>query len=67
METYSYLVDPELRDLQKQSHDSVHLSHKIDKLLPYLAPHVHHQEIGLWSTQRITEYLFPFLTPQHAS
>lgn len=67
IETYSYLVDPELRDLQKQNHDSVHLCHKINKLLPYLAPHVHHQNIGLWSTQRITEYLFPFLMPQYSS
>lgn len=59
---FSYIIDNELHELQKQVQDSSNIAYKIGKLIPYLAPHSHHEEIGLWSTQRITEYLFPYLT-----
>ena len=62
LKNFSYLIDNDLQELQKQVHTSVNTAHKVSKLMPYLAPHIHHQEIGLWSTQRIVEYLFPFLS-----
>ena len=62
LKNFSYLIDNDLQELQKQVHTFVNTAHKVGKLMPYLAPHIHHQEIGLWSTQRIVEYLFPFLS-----
>ncbi|WP_336950867.1 iron-containing redox enzyme family protein [Acinetobacter sp. AS167] len=62
LKTFSYSVNNELQDLQKQVNTSVNTAHKVSKLMQYLAPHMHHQEIGLWSTQRFVEFLFPFLS-----
>ena len=62
LKIFSYLADDQLQELQKQVHYSVNTAHNLSKLMPYLAPHIHHQEIGLWSTQRVVEYLFPFLS-----
>lgn len=59
--TFSYLANHELAELKKQMASSTNAGYKINKLLKYLAPHMHHQEIGLWSTQRIVEILFPSL------
>ena len=62
IKSFSYLVNSELKELQTQVRTSVNTAHNISKLIPYLAPHIHHLEIGLWSTERIVEYLFPFLS-----
>lgn len=35
---------------------------KIDLLIPYVAPHMHHQEVGLWATRQLCQLLFPFQT-----
>lgn len=35
---------------------------KIDLLIPYTAPHLHHQEVGLWATRQLAQLLFPFQT-----
>ena len=58
---FSYLSEKELLLLQQQIQISTNTGHKISKLMPYLAPHQHHQEIGLWATQKVVEYIFPFL------
>lgn len=62
LKSFSYLIENELQQLQIQVQGSINTAHKVSKLMPYLAPHMHHQEIGLWSTQKIVEYLFPFLS-----
>ena len=33
---------------------------KIDLLIPYVTPHMHHQEVGLWATRQLSQLLFPF-------
>lgn len=35
---------------------------KIDLLITYVAPHMHHQEVGLWATRQLCQLLFPFQT-----
>lgn len=35
---------------------------KIDLLIPYTTPHMHHTEIGLWATRQLSQLLFPFQT-----
>ena len=35
---------------------------KIDLLIPYTAPHMHHTEVGLWATRQLSQLLFPFQT-----
>ncbi|MCL6243410.1 MULTISPECIES: iron-containing redox enzyme family protein [Acinetobacter] len=62
--SFSYLANHEMAELKKQFDGSTNTGYKINKLLKYLAPHMHHQEIGLWSTQRIVECLFPSLARQ---
>lgn len=62
--SFSYLANHEMAELKKQFDGSTNTGYKINKLLKYLAPHMHHQEIGLWSTQRIVESLFPSLARQ---
>lgn len=62
LKSFRYLIDNELQELQKHVHQCVNTAHKVSKLIPYLAPHIHHQEIGLWSTKRFVEFLFPFLS-----
>ena len=29
-------------------------------LIPYVTPHMHHQEVGLWATRQLSQLLFPF-------
>ena len=62
MSSFSYIDNYELSELKKQLSSTTNTSYKLDKLVKYLAPHIHHQEIGLWSTQRVVECLFPNLT-----
>ena len=64
---FSYLADGELENIQQQMSESGNLAVKINKLLPYLAPHAHHKETGLWCTQRFVDYLFPFLGDKKTS
>ncbi|OTG62880.1 hypothetical protein B9T29_06570 [Acinetobacter sp. ANC 3903] len=61
---FSFLSDGELEDIQHQIYETGNLAMKINKLVPYLAPHAHHREIGLWCTQRFVDFLFPFLSTQ---
>ncbi|WP_159516807.1 iron-containing redox enzyme family protein [Acinetobacter sp. 18QD2AZ41W] len=35
---------------------------KIDLLIPYTSPHMHHTEVGLWATRQLGQLLFPFQT-----
>ena len=39
-----------------------HPLEQLQSLVPYLAPHRHHQDVGLWATQRYSQVLFPFHT-----
>ena len=64
---FSYLSDGELEDIQQQISETGNLAIKINKLLPYLAPHAHHTEVGLWCTQRFVDFLFPFLSDKKSS
>jgi len=64
---FSYLSDGELEEIQHQISATGNLAMKMNKLLPYLAPHAHHSEIGLWCTQRFVNFLFPFLSDKNSS
>lgn len=35
---------------------------KIELLGPYIAPHLHYKDVGLWATQQLSRLLFPFQT-----
>lgn len=35
---------------------------KLEILTPYVAPHCHYQQLGLWATQQVSKILFPFQT-----
>jgi hypothetical protein len=64
---FSYLSDGVLENLQHQISQTSNLGMKINKLLPYLAPHAHSSEIGLWCTQRFVDDLFPYLNHPNLS
>ncbi len=59
-----YFADSELECLQRRVDQAGNLAYKICKLIPFLAPGVHHKSIGLWSTQKCVEFLFPYLVQQ---
>ncbi|HDJ7843460.1 TPA: iron-containing redox enzyme family protein, partial [Acinetobacter baumannii] len=46
---------------QERVQQSSDLAIKICKLTPFLAPDSHHKSIGLWSTRKYVELLFPYL------
>ncbi|MFW1879108.1 iron-containing redox enzyme family protein, partial [Acinetobacter pittii] len=48
-----------LQERVQKSHD---LAIKICKLTPFLAPDTPHKSIGLWSTRKYVELLFPYLS-----
>ncbi|KHO15111.1 hypothetical protein NT90_12495 [Acinetobacter baumannii] len=58
---FSYISDGELDVLQQRVLQSSDLAIKICKLTPFLAPDSHHKSIGLWSTRKYVELLFPSL------
>jgi len=58
---FSYISDGELDALQERVLQSSDLTIKICKLTPFLAPDSHHKSIGLWSTRKYVELLFPYL------
>ncbi len=58
---FSYISDGELDALQERVLQSSDLAIKICKLTPFLAPDSHHKSIGLWSTRKYVELLFPYL------
>lgn len=58
---FSYISDGELDALQQRVLQSSDLAIKICKLIPFLAPDSHHKSIGLWSTRKYVELLFPYL------
>ena len=58
---FSYISDGELDALQERVHQSGDLAIKNCKLTPFLAPDSHHKSIGLWSTRKYVELLFPYL------
>lgn len=64
---FSYLSDGVLEDLQHQISQTSNLGMKINTLLPYLAPHAHSSDIGLWCTQRFVDDLFPYLSNRTAA
>ena len=57
---FSYISDGELDALQERVQQSNDLAIKICKP-PFLAPDSHHKSIGLWSTRKYVELLFPYL------
>lgn len=59
---FSYISDGELEKLQVRVNQTDNLALKLCKLTPFLAPDSHHKSIGLWSTQKYVELLFPYLT-----
>ena len=59
---FSYISDGELDALQERVQQSNDLAIKICKLTPFLAPDSHHKSIGLWSTRKYVELLFPYLS-----
>jgi len=58
---FSYISDGELDALQERVLQSSDLAIKICKLTPFLAPDSHYKSIGLWSTRKYVELLFPYL------
>ncbi|MEQ1107056.1 iron-containing redox enzyme family protein [Acinetobacter seifertii] len=58
---FSYISDGELNALQERVLQSSDLAIKICKLTPFLAPDSHYKSIGLWSTRKYVELLFPYL------
>jgi len=58
---FSYISDGELDALQERVQKSHDLAIKICKLTPFLGPDSHHKSIGLWSTRKYVELLFPYL------
>lgn len=59
---FSYVSDDELENLQRNVNLSENLALKLCKLTPFLSPNFHHKNVGLWSTQKYVELLFPYLT-----
>lgn len=59
---FSYFLNDELEILQKRVNQTNNFALKLCKLTPYLAPDSHYKSIGLWSTQKYVELLFPYLT-----
>lgn len=59
---FSYISDGELESLQTRVNQTQNLALKLCKLIPFLAPDSHHKSIGLWSTQKYVELLFPYLS-----
>lgn len=59
---FSYISDGELEHLQNRVSQTDNFALKLCKLTPFLAPESHHKSIGLWSTQKYAELLFPYLT-----
>ena len=56
------IADIELTHLKSSLTQNNNISISFTKLIPFLAPHSHHQNIGLWCTQKYSELLFPYLT-----
>ncbi|GAA5014569.1 iron-containing redox enzyme family protein [Acinetobacter puyangensis] len=63
MSTFSFDYFSQLEHDKRQSiiNHSPDISCKMAQLIPYLAPHAHHQKMGLWSAQVYTTLLFPHL------
>ena len=59
---FSYISKGELEHLQTRVSQTDNFALKLCKLTPFLAPESHHKSIGLWSTQKYAELLFPYLT-----
>ncbi|EEY85846.1 iron-containing redox enzyme family protein [Acinetobacter radioresistens] len=55
------MVDFELTFLKKSYQAETDFQKRMNMLLPYLAPHMHHTPVGLWSTDQFTRSLFPAL------
>lgn len=58
----SYFSDRAIEDLQEKISQTDNLEININKMLPYLAPHAHYTERGLWCTRNIVDSLFPYLS-----
>lgn len=58
---FSYISDGELENLQQKVNQTDNFALKLCKLIPFLSPEAHHKSIGLWSTQKYVELLFPYL------
>lgn len=60
-------VDFELTFLKKAYHSETDFQKRMNMLLPYLAPHTHSTQAGLWATDQFTQSLFPALKPFFSS
>ena len=49
----------DIDQLNTQLNQADSFSEKVNILHPYLAPHMHHQTLGLWATRKYTQLLFP--------
>ena len=58
---FNYVSDDELENLQRHINSTENLASKLCKLTPFLSPNFHHKNMGLWSTQKYVELLFPYL------
>lgn len=52
------------KELKQRLNAKTQISDKLEVLRPYLAPHLHHHDLGLWATQQYSKLLFPFQTHQ---
>ncbi|MBJ9984776.1 iron-containing redox enzyme family protein [Acinetobacter sp. S40] len=59
---FRHMLDEQLQNLQAKVDQTDRFELKFCKLMPFLAPEFHHQGIGLWSTRKYAELLFPYLT-----
>ena len=59
--SFAYLGDEQLKELKRKIELESNIASKVNTLIPYLAPHLHHTEVGLWSTYQYVRYLFPQL------
>lgn len=55
----------QLQQLKKQLIKQPTHSARVDHLIPYLSPHLHHQFLGLWATQQFIQNTYPYLAKQY--
>ncbi len=58
--------DFELTFLKKSYNNEADFQKRMNMLIPYLAPHIHNTQAGLWGTRQFTQSLFPALTASFA-
>ena len=54
------ITQQQIHQLKSRLNRCAAAEQKIDLLIPYVTPHMHHQEVGLWATRQLSLLLFPF-------